>query len=239
MIPLSFIKAPLLSFNKKYSSKIHIVIQIMENNYLEVARKYVYDTIGEKFYIPEDSIYEYEDIFCFSYQSKKYLETSDFREMSVGQGPQLIIKADGRIIPFGSAYTFDAAIRETRKKILIEKTIREICPNYNYWQDNYVLTINKIFNEETLISILKDHRATYIIPEIIGNSIHRVGKVYTKNDLIRRFKELPASFNTFYGLYSDLLIKLTESYCCNFSISQKKIKNSHLIQIMLQKKILR
>ncbi|GAA5086739.1 hypothetical protein GCM10023210_08920 [Chryseobacterium ginsengisoli] len=190
----------------------------MEKNYLEIARKYVYETIGEEL----ESIEDYDDIFCFFYQSKKYLETLDFRDMLVGQGPQLIIKSDGRIIPFGSAYTSDTAIRETRKKILIEKTIRKVCPNYNYWYDNYVLIIDKVFNENKLISILKDHRATYIIPEVIGNSIYRVGKVYTKNDLIKRFQNPPASFSTFYGLYSELLIKLTESYCCNFSIKPKK-----------------
>jgi hypothetical protein len=194
----------------------------MGKNYLEIARKYIYETEGDEFDVSEESIENYEDIFCFFYQSKKYLKTLDFRDILVGQGPQLIIKSDDRIIPFGSAYTSDTAIRETRKKILIENTIRKVCPNYNYWHDNYVLIINKVFNEEKLISVLKYHRATYIIPEVIGNSIHRVGKVYTKNDLIKRFKELPASFNTLYGLYSDLLIKLVESYCCDFSIAPKE-----------------
>ena len=194
----------------------------MKKNYLEIARKYIRETKGEEFDVPEESIEDYEDIFCFFYQSKKYLKTLDFRDMLVGQGPQLIIKSDDRIIPFGSAYTSDTAIREIRKKILIENTIRKICPNYNYWQDNYILVINKIFNEDRLISILKDHRATYIIPEVIGNSIHRAGKVYTKNDLTKRFQDLPANFHTFYGLYWELLIKLTESYCCDFSIKLKE-----------------
>jgi hypothetical protein len=193
----------------------------MQKNYLEIAKKYVLENIGEEFDVAEE-IEDYEDIFCFFYQSKKYLETLDFRKMYVGQGPQLIIKSDGRIIPFASAYTSDIAIKETRKKILLEENIRKICPNYNYWQDNYVLLINQVFNEEKLISVLKDHRATYIIPEVVGNSIHRVGKVYTKNDLIKRLQHLPASFNTLYGLYSDLLTKLMESYCCDFSIAPKE-----------------
>ncbi|WP_312388749.1 hypothetical protein [Chryseobacterium sp.] len=196
----------------------------MEKNFHEIARKYIHEKVGEDFDLSPDELTDLDDIFCFYYQSKKFLETGDHRYMSVGIGPQLLIKSDERIISLPPSYTYDAAIREVRKKLQIEKIIQTKCPNYNYWHDNYILIIQKIYSEPKLISILRDYRVSYIVPEVIGHSIHRVGKPYQKSELIKRFKHLPAEFNTLYGLFSNILMELIESFCCEFSIQPKEIK---------------
>ncbi|WP_326984916.1 hypothetical protein VUJ46_10415 [Chryseobacterium sp. MYb264] len=196
----------------------------MEKDFLKIAEKYIQENIGADFSISLDDITDLDDIFCFYYQSKKFIETGDHRYMSVGIGPHLLIKSDERIISLPPSYTYDAAIREVRKKINTEKFIQTKCPDYNYWHDNYVLIIDKVYDETKLISILRDYRISYIVPEVIGNSIHRVGKPYKKDELEKRFENLPTEFNTLYGLFSNVLTELIQSFCCELSVTPKIIK---------------
>lgn len=202
----------------------NFIVLYMEKDYLSIARQWVKEKVGEDFDVTAEMTKDYDDIFCFSYQSKEFLNTNDYHYFDTGIDPQLIIKIDSRFIPFGSGYTFEIAAQETRKKLLKEKSIKMVCPNYNYWEDNYVLIIHQVFDEAKLISILKSYRATYIVPEVIGNSIHRVGKAYTQNDLIERFNNLPATFHTLYGFFSEVLLELIESFCCELNIVPKEKK---------------
>jgi len=196
----------------------------MEKDYLSIARQWIKEKLGENFDVTAEMTKDYDDIFCFSYQSKEFLETNDYHYFDTGIGPQIIIKSDQRIIPFGSGYTFEIAAQETRKKLLKEKKIRTVCPNYNYWEENYILIIHQVFDEAQLISILKSYRATYIVSERKGNGFHRVGKAYTEKDLTDRFCTLPTQFHTLYGFFSDTLIELIEASCCELSIEPKEKK---------------
>ena len=53
----------------------------------------------------EGATLEYPRCFVFFYQSKKFIETGDFGEMLVGQGPVLVSREDGRFFETGSAFS--------------------------------------------------------------------------------------------------------------------------------------
>lgn len=55
----------------------------------------------------EGATCEFPGCFAFFYQSKKFIETGDFAEFFVGQGPVLISRADGRVFETGSAFSLD------------------------------------------------------------------------------------------------------------------------------------
>jgi ribosomal protein L7/L12 len=53
----------------------------------------------------EGATCEFAGCFAFFYQSKKFVETGDFAEMLVGQGPVLISREDGKVFETGSAFS--------------------------------------------------------------------------------------------------------------------------------------
>lgn len=192
----------------------------MNGSYLAAARKYIQETAGPGFDIPPKSIEEYEDVFCFSYQPDLYLKTLNPRDMQIGPGPVVLVKADGRIFPYSGSYSYAEAIEETRMKLYREKIIKNILPDYQYDKE-YTLIIEKIHHEDQLISVLRKYKTGFIIPEVIGNSIYRTERIYKTNDLKKRFSRLPAEFNKLSGDFSAVLAELIEGYCCEFSLKTK------------------
>lgn len=195
-------------------------ITVLDENYLEAAQKYVQETAGSGFNIPGKSIENYEDIFCFSYQSGSYLKTLNAEDMQVGPGPHVLVKADGRIFPYSGSYSYAEAIQETRMKLYREKIIKSVHSGYQPDKE-YTLIIEKIHHEDQLIFILRDYKASFIIPEIIGNSIYRTERTYKKSELKKRFELLPAEFNKLHGDFSTALNNIIETYCCEFSLKEK------------------
>ncbi|MES9946691.1 MAG: YrhB domain-containing protein [Candidatus Thiodiazotropha sp.] len=55
----------------------------------------------------EGNTREYPHCFAFFYQSKKYIETGDFRYMLVGHGSVLVARDNGRVFETGSAFPLD------------------------------------------------------------------------------------------------------------------------------------
>jgi len=92
----------------------------MSEKYIEIARKYILENCGEDVDIVEDEIIDYGDLFCFIYQSKKYLETHDDRYALIGQGPIFIVKKDNRILEYGSAFSYQRALIDAREKLQAE-----------------------------------------------------------------------------------------------------------------------
>ncbi|ODS23023.1 hypothetical protein AB835_11075 [Candidatus Endobugula sertula] len=55
--------------------------------------------------IIESATLEYSSCFVFYYQSKKFIETENFDEMLVGQGPVFVSRDNGEVYETGSAYS--------------------------------------------------------------------------------------------------------------------------------------
>ena len=51
-----------------------------------------------------DSTLERESCFVFFYQSKQYIQSGNFRDMVVGQGPVIVCKETGRLFQTGSVH---------------------------------------------------------------------------------------------------------------------------------------
>lgn len=55
--------------------------------------------------ILEGKTREYPSCFVFFYQSKKFIETGNFADLLVGQGPVLISREGGKVFETGSAFS--------------------------------------------------------------------------------------------------------------------------------------
>lgn len=109
------------------------------DDYIKLAKEYILKHAGIKFDIIEEAIVDYDDVFCFYYQSKKYLETRNFSDMYVGQGPIFIIKADKRFVSYGSAWGEENALKNLRRFLKIEVGIRKNDPSFDCFASHYYL----------------------------------------------------------------------------------------------------
>jgi ribosomal protein L7/L12 len=81
---------------------------------VDQARKiFEQEVMASKFdcVLVEGATREYPCCFVFIYQSKKFVETGDFGQMLVGQGPVLISREDGRVFETGSAFPIDHYVK--------------------------------------------------------------------------------------------------------------------------------
>jgi hypothetical protein len=145
------------------------------------AIQLILNTISDDMGIDESSIIEKEYGWVFFPQSKRYLETGNWRDMLIGSGGDLVEKETGRIISFGSAYS-------------IEKNLKIYELGY-LKHDNWDMVINKIWDEpETILQLMK-LRATYDIQEVKDGGARKISKTYTANQFKELIKKLPFRLN--------------------------------------------
>ena len=65
--------------------------------------------------IVEDATIEKDFGWVFFYNSKKYLETKNFSDVIVGNGPILVSKKDGKLYETGTAYPIEHYIENFEK----------------------------------------------------------------------------------------------------------------------------
>ncbi|MFP9100550.1 hypothetical protein ACLI09_15990 [Flavobacterium sp. RHBU_24] len=119
-------------------------------HYIKFAEDYILNEVGDDCGLVKESITDYGDVVCFYYQSKKYLETNNFSDMYVGQGPMFIIKADDRVVEYGSATFEDEALENVRKFIAIEKQVRQDFPLFDSFSTHLNLTLANESTEKSL-----------------------------------------------------------------------------------------
>ncbi len=76
----------------------YLIEEVLSNNGIECL-------------ILEDETIEKEWGWVFFYQSKKYIETGDFKEMLAGNAPYIINRSTGIITSTGSAYPIEDYIQ--------------------------------------------------------------------------------------------------------------------------------
>lgn len=196
----------------------------------EIAENYIKRTIGSDFAIVQDSIEDLSDFYAFTYQTRKYLETGNFLDMAIGQGYIFLHKPDNRFFSFGSGQNFEDSLVELRSQILKEKEIQKSFPHFDI-QKQYDVRVTKIVHKDVLIDVLIQNKTTYIVPDIVGNSIFRIAKIYKKKSLAERLTLLPT---TFHGVNQEVLPSVvqhfTETNCCQFDLVEsikKRAGNIH------------
>lgn len=184
----------------------------------EIAENYIKRAIGGDFAIDQDSIEDLSDFYAFTYQSRKYLETGNFLDMAIGQGYIFLHKSDNRFFSFRSAQDFEDSLVELRYQILKEGEIQKSFPHFDI-QKQYDIRVTEVVNKDVLIDVLIQNKTTYIVPDIVGNSIFRIAKIYEKKSLAERLSLLPT---TFHGVNQMVLPSVVqyfiETNCCQFDL---------------------
>lgn len=164
------------------------------NPYLAIATEYVNNEIGTDFAIVPESIRDLEDVFCFTFQTKAFLETGDFSAMTVGQGYNFILKKDNRHFSYGSGFSFEEALDDLRKKIAMEARIKAFKADFEL-DSAYSIQIHQIRKKQLVVDVLLKHHLQYVIPEVVGDSIFRISRKYKATDILTRLNDLPVTFN--------------------------------------------
>ncbi|MFC0427466.1 YrhB domain-containing protein [Chryseobacterium scophthalmum] len=193
-----------------------------KDEYLKIAREYLLENIGDDVDVVEEYAENFEDLFYFSYQSKEFLMTADFEDMLIGQGPMFIIKKDGRIVNYGSAFGSKTARIDVINKLNKERLVRIFQKDYDIWKDNYSWVINKLHEDdkEGVISLLLKYKVQYVLTnQNKENSYH----YYNKEQLQKKFKKLPLNLgNRFNDYLYNVLVELINKYpYCEFTLLQE------------------
>lgn len=167
--------------------------------YKDLALGYIKDISKGDIEYKISEIDDLEDFYVFCY----YIPGKTI----AGPGPILIEKSTYRIIPYGSGSFTEDYVQKTRDILNVENRIKKLYPDFNY-QKEYTIRITNIKHENLLINKILDLKLGYIVPDIVGDSIFKSSKKYTKEILIQRFSNLPVDFNTISGgkLYDFLLL---------------------------------
>jgi len=192
-------------------------------NYHKIAQQYVSEKIGEDFVVITEHAVDLPDLFCFSYQHRKFQETGDFQYMTIGQGPTCVNKKDQRIFRFNAGYTFEKAIQELQQQLNKEKEIRKAKPQFDL-QKHFDVHISKIDTErckEIVQDNLLECGVYYVIPEIVGSCIYRIDTAYRKQLLNDKLSELPRTFhNVDQRNLPDLILNLIKQPYCSFNLEK-------------------
>lgn len=193
-----------------------------EDQFIKIAREYLLENVGDDVDIVEEHVKDLDDLFYFSYQSKEFLKTKNFEDMLIGQGPMFIIKKDGRIVSYGSAFGSREARIDVINKLNKERLIRIFQEDYDIWETDYDLVINKIYerDEERIISMLLKYKTQYTLTNQDKETSYHF---FNKDQLQKKFKKLPLNLGKLFNdsLYN-VLVELINNYpYCEFTLLQE------------------
>ena len=191
----------------------------MMEKYIKIAKQFIKEETKNKGALIKEAVFDYGEILCFHYQSKKILGTDDERYMWIGQGPIFILKKDNRIFDYGSAFSRQNALIDLITKLNQERIVRLYIQNYDF-RNNYGILINKVYNKQKLISILLENKLFYTSVEIKDKKNITKYHTYSKQELNDKLKSLPSKFNYIYsyGYLHDTLVKIIKNQCCDFEL---------------------
>ncbi|MCX8531607.1 YrhB domain-containing protein [Chryseobacterium luquanense] len=193
-----------------------------KDEFLKIARQYLLENIGDDVDVVQESVEDFEDLFYFSYQSKEFLNTKNFEDKLIGQGPIFIIKKDGRIVSYGSAFGSREARIDVINKLNKERLIRIFQEDYDIWETDYDLVINKIYerDKERIISMLLKYKTQYTLTNQNKETSYHF---FNKDQLQKKFKKLPLNLGKLFNDSLDnVLVELINNYpYCEFTLLQE------------------
>lgn len=192
-------------------------------DYLAEAIRHINEKYGDQFSILEKSIVDSNRFYCFTFQSNEFIRTGDNSTMAVGQGYTIINKEDNRFFDFGSRHSLEQSLKILDENLKVEDRIRKHKPQFGLGT-KYDLQINSVKKRHTLIEKLKGHGLTYVIPEVVGDSIFRIAKTYDSKGIEKRLRDLPV---VFHGISNSLTLidDLLSSDCCDFDLPKHQDKS--------------
>ncbi|UKN02728.1 hypothetical protein K6119_04265 [Paracrocinitomix mangrovi] len=194
-------------------------------NYSIQAEDFVKTNYGPEFSIVKSSIQDLPDLFCFTFQSVQYLESRNLEDLAVGSGYNFIQKSNNRVFSYGSGHGFDEALDITRAKIRQEEYINDIIPEFDI-QKHYNLRILKVHKNQMLLDVLLKYKLTYVVPDVVGNTIYRVLKTYKKNLLTEKLSNTPVTFHGInQNVLPEMIIAISTNSSCEFEIVEYADRN--------------
>jgi hypothetical protein len=174
---------------------------LTKNQALELVRQ----RLPEGADVLEDATVERSYGWLFFVQSKRYIETRDFKAKLIGSGGTLVEKHTGRCIDFGSAFSTD-----------INLQIYEA--GYLDHPDND-LVVTEVSQIDEAVRLLTRLNITYVVPEVSSGTTWRIPKVYTQHQISAKLSRLPCRLNL-GGLYFrwEVLEQMKSSGALRFSL---------------------
>lgn len=171
----------------------------------EEAEQIVIDRIGPDCAIVSDSIVEKPYGWYFNFQSKKYVETGDFREMLVGSGGFIVEKENGKISELGSHYTLEENF-EIYEMGLAGK------------QD---LVILKVKDLNRAVKLLHKLGMTYVEPESAHGVVWKIPQRFNEKQIKAALSNLPHTFqNQRFYFAIEVFKEIYESDCLIYELKQ-------------------
>lgn len=159
-----------------------------KNEFIKIAEEYVLNNAGD--HVQVSYTEDYDDLFVFGYQAK------DRKVKLIGQGPILLVKKDGRIFEYGSAWGEKRARIDVITKLNKERLIRIFHEDYNIQHNNYDFVINSVYQEDegeelnALINVLLKNKIYYLIRD---ENNETKTHYYTKEHLEKTLKQTPVN----------------------------------------------
>ncbi|MCP4130098.1 MAG: hypothetical protein GY754_03675 [bacterium] len=77
---------------------------------IKIAKEYITTEFGDEIVLSIDTFREHQFVYIFYYQSKNLFRSSDFTDIFLGSGPNIIDKYDGSVTAYGSGYIEDEVV---------------------------------------------------------------------------------------------------------------------------------
>ena len=122
----------------------------MESSYYKIASEFI-SSINQECAIVDESIHDLPDLYCFTYQSKKYMKSKNINDLLVGQGYYFIHKSDKRIFQFSSGFSYEESLERIRKDLILEQKVRILYPKYDIRKKYDITILNPIDALENLL----------------------------------------------------------------------------------------
>lgn len=170
------------------------------------AQNIALDKIGSDCAIIAEYIIEKPYGWYFNFQSRKYIETGDFREMLVGSGGFIVEKETGNVVKFGSAYPLEKNF-EIYEKGLIGKT---------------EFIIKEVRGINLAVRLLLKLRMSYIEPEFAYGVEWKIPKEFNEKQIKAALSNLPYTYrNQKFYFRSDVFEQIDNSNCLVYELRNK------------------
>jgi hypothetical protein len=138
--------------------------------------------------------------WLFFYQTKRFIETLDWRDGLIGSGGILVENHGGRCVEFGSGRSAELNLKIYEAGYLDH--------------DDFDIVISAISNLEEAIDLLLGLDIVFVKPEVAYGETWRISTRYSPTQLGERLSKLPCRFNLgrLYRLYRAL--ELMKNSCC-------------------------
>lgn len=181
-----------------------------------IANDYILSNYGDEFTL--NNFQDLENFYCFTIQSKKYINSKGITKLPVGFGYHIIYKKDRRVFVYNSGFELQNAINDLRNRIDKESVISNKIPSYQI-DNHYSINLLKIIKQQIYLDTIMQYNPTYLLVEKVGDEFYKLMKRYSIKQFKENIKQLP--FDNFIIEKHDmayLLIDLLKNESAEFEL---------------------